>query len=306
MPGTFPAAPPALSGDLLSISRFLQSPTAIGRRLRDFRDLRFVSDQILTGRYRSSGGAVLVTQSEPFVNNRAVEAVAAGSEYPKSTDSYGAAIIAAVQKWGQAVELTDEEIIRSVFAGSVVDRKLRKTVNTVIKQVDQVTLAAVASAVTQTVAAASVWSGVGTANPFLDVQLAKSQIIGLNLGYNPDTVLMNDTKYAYFTANTVVSNMLRRETTDNPIYTGEVQTLAGLKVITSPNLPTSDVWVIDSTQLGGMADEVDGAPGYSVSDMGVQIQSQREANQDGWEMWGRRKTVPVVQEPGAAIRITGS
>jgi hypothetical protein len=66
------------------------------------------------------------------------------------------------------------------------------------------------------------------------------------------------------------------------------------------------VWVIDSTQLGGMADEVDGAPGYTVSDMAVQIQTEREADRDAWDMWGRRKTVPVVQEPGAAIRITGS
>jgi hypothetical protein len=28
------------------------------------------------------------------------------------------------------------------------------------------------------------------------------------------------------------------------------------------------------------------------------------AKRDGWDLWGRRITVPVVQEPGAAIRIT--
>jgi hypothetical protein len=307
MPGSFPAQPPTLSGDLLTISRFLQNPTAISRRLRDFRDLRFVSDQILTQRWRSSGGAVLVTQSEPFVNNRAVEAVAPGSEYPFSPQSYGTAVIAAVQKWGQGNFLTDEEIVRSVFLGGVVDRSLRKTVNSVIKQVDTVALAAVASAVTQTQAVTNgAWSVLGTANPFYDVQSAVAQIYGLNLGYNPDTILLNDTKFAQLTANTVVSNLLRRETTDNPIYTGQITTIAGLNIVRSPNLPTSDVWILDSTQLGGMADEVDGAPGYTVSDMAVQIQAEREEERDGWNLWGRRKTVPVVQEPGAAIRITGT
>lgn len=306
MPGTFPAGTPTLSGDLLSISRFLASPTAISRRLRDFRDLRFVSDQILTQRFRSSGGAVLVTQSEPFVNPRAVEAVAPGSEYPMSPTQLGTAVLAQVQKWGQATEVTDEEITRSVFGGTVVDRALRKTINTVIKQVDQVSLAAVASAVTQTQAAAAAWSSVATANPFLDVQLAKSKVLALNLGYKPDTILMGDTQFAYFTANNVVSNLLRREATDNPIYTGQIDRIAGLNIVVSPNLPTADVWVIDSQQLGGMADEVDGAPGYTVSDMAVQIQTEREADRDAWDMWGRRKTVPVIQEPGAAVRITGS
>lgn len=306
MPGANPAAPATLTGDLLTISRFLQSPELIRRRLRNFRDLRFISDQILTGRYRSAGGAVLYDQSESQLTDRAVQSVAPGAEYPYANVPDGTAALAQVSKWGQAIELTDEAILRNVRPGDELDRQLQKVVNTVIKQVDSVALSAVASAVTATQAAAAVWSNLSAANPFLDVQLAKAQVIGLNLGYVPDTVLMNDTSFAYFTANTVVSNMLKREDSNNPIYTGEVETLAGLTVAVSPNLPTSDVWVLDSTQLGGMADEQDNAPGYTVSDMAIQVASERIPRRDKWDLWGRRKTVPVVQEPGAAIRITGT
>jgi hypothetical protein len=306
MPGAYPASPPTLSGDLETINRLLQAPTYIKRRLRTFQELRFISDQILTGRYKSTGGAALYEQSEPILTDRAVQSVAAGSEYPYANLPTGTAAIAAVQKWGQAVFMSDEEIIRNVYAGDEVDRNLRKVVNTVIKQVDSVSLAAVAAAVTQTQAAAATWSTIATANPFLDAQLAVSQINALNLGYVADTILMNDTKYAYFTANNVVSNMLRREDQNNPIYTGKVPMLAGLKVVVSPNLPTSDVWVLDSTILGGMVDEADQAPGYSVDQMAIQVQSERKAKRDGWDMWGRRKTVPIVQEPGAAVRITGT
>jgi hypothetical protein len=47
----------------------------IRRRLRDYRDLRFISYQVLTGRLRSSGGGVLYEMSEPFLNDRPVESV---------------------------------------------------------------------------------------------------------------------------------------------------------------------------------------------------------------------------------------
>jgi hypothetical protein len=299
------APPPTLSGDTLSISRFLQSPTALQRRLRTFRDLRFVSDQILTGRFRSTGGAVLYEQSEPFVSDRAVEAVGAGSEYPYANLPSGTAAIAAIQKWGQKVKLTDEEIARNAFGGSAVDRALQKVVNSIIKQVDTITMSAVASAITATTGALVSWETVATATPLTDILLAKSKITELNLGYRPDTLLLSDKAYVYLMANEIVANLRQRETTSNPVYTGEIETIAGLTVLVTPNLPTpTTAIVLDSTQLGGMADEMDGAPGYSVADLAVQVKSIRKDTQDAWDLQGRRKTVPLVQEPGAGYEIT--
>ena len=37
-----------------------------------------------------------------------------------------------------------------------------------------------------------------------------------------------------------------------------------------------------------------------------QVQSIRKPEVDGWDLQGRRITVPVVQEPGAGIRITST
>ena len=305
MPNTFPAGPPSLTGDTVSISRFLQSPAALQRRLRNFRDLRFVADQLLTQRFRSQGGAVLYEMSEPFVSDRAVESVGAGSEYPYANLPTGTAAIAAIQKWGQKVLLTDEEIARNVYQGASADRALRKVVNSVIKQVDGLAMSAIASAVTQTSPAAAAWNG-GSAKFLQDVLLAKAVIVGLNLGYNPDTLAINDAQYAYLMSDTVITNALRRETTDNPVYTGEIERIAGLTIVVSPAIAANGAMVLDSTQLGGMADEVDGAPGYAVSDLAVQVKSIRLEGQDAWDLQGRRKTVPVVQEPGAAVKITGT
>jgi hypothetical protein len=306
MPGTFPAAAPTLSGDLLSISRFLQSPTAIARRLRDYHDLRFVADQLLTQRFRSQGGAVMYEMTEPFVSDRTVEAVDAGSEYPYANLPTGTGAVAAIQKWGQKVLLTDEEIARNVYAGAAVDRQLRKVVNSIIAQVDAIAMSAISSAVTATQAGTD-WSSLvaGVAQFLRDILKAKAKIYTLNLGYHPDTLVVNDNQYAFMMADPVITNAWRRETTDNPIYTGQVETIAGLNIIVSPAIVAGNAYVLDSNSLGGMADEVDGAPGYAVADLAVQVKSIRKDENDAWDLQGRRKTVPVVQEPGAAVKLTG-
>jgi hypothetical protein len=302
MPGTFPAAAPVLTGDSLAISRFLQNPTALQRRLRDYKDLRFVSDQILTGRFRSSGGAVLYEMSEPFVSDRTVGAVGAGSEYPYANLPTGTAAVAAIAKWGQKVMLTDEEIARNQYGGAAVDRSMRKVVNSIIAQVDAITMSAVQSALANT-ATLGIWTG-GTPKVLNDILAAKARVVARNLGYIPDTLVLSDAAYVAMMLDTVISNLWRRETTENPVYTGKVEMVAGLKVLVTPALTTTAL-VLDSTQLGGMADETDGAPGYAVADLAVQIKSIRKEGNDAWDLQGRRKTVPIVQEPGAGEEITG-
>jgi hypothetical protein len=302
MPLTPPA--PTLSGDLLTISRFLSTPAAIQRRLRDFRDLRFVSDRILTQRFRSTGGAVLYEQSEPFVTDRTVEAVGAGSEYPFANLPTGTAALAAIAKWGQKVRLTDEELARNVYGGAAIDRALRKVVNSIISQVDSITMSAVLAAIASQTTAGGVWSTSTTAVPLKAILTARSAIVQRNLGYNPDTVVVNDLGYLYLMTDVGLAALLKRETTDSPVYSGEIDRIAGMQIVVSPTIPSGQAVVLDSTQLGGMADEMDGAPGYSVADLAVQVKSIRLDANDAWDLQGRRKTVPVVQETGAAQLIT--
>ena len=190
MPVSYPPAPASLAGDLLTIHRLLQSPALIRRRLQTLSDMRFVADQILTQRFRTTGGAVLYEVSEPLFNEREIEAVAPGAEYPRDTPGTGEAATAAVSKWGQAVYLSDEAIKRNLYGGSEVDRALRKVVNTVIRKVDRVTIAAVASAVTQTQGASAGWEG-SSATMLRDIELAKAQVADLDMGYMTDTIMMS-------------------------------------------------------------------------------------------------------------------
>lgn len=298
---------PSLSGDTLTISRFLQSPAAIQRRLRDYTDLRFVADQILTQRFRSAGGAVLYEQSESQITDRTVEGVAPGSEYPYANTPSGTAALAAIVKWGQKVRLTDEEIARNMLGGAAVDRALKKVINSIIKQVDTIAMSAVASAAADT-GTAGIWDSatLATRKPLDDILLAIQRIEDRNQGYRPDTLVVSPKAYTYLMLNDGIAQLRQREVTNNPVYSGLIEQVAGLTVIKTPNLPViTSALVLDSQMLGGMADEVDGAPGYSVADLAVQIKSIRRDESDSWDLQGRRKTVPVVQESGAAEEITG-
>ena len=168
-------------------------------------------------------------------------------------------------------------------------------------------MSAITSAVTQTYDITSgggvAWSAV--APLFLrDVLRAKAVIVKLNLGYLPNVLALNDTQYAYLMSDDKFTNALQRETSTNPVYTGQIETVAGLTIVVSPSI--TDPIVADTNQLGGMADETDVSPGYAVSDMAIEVTSIRLQNRDGWDLQGRRLTVPIVQEPGAAIRLTNS
>lgn len=306
MPVSYPPAPPSLSNNLVTIHRLLSSPTLVQRRLRQISDLRFVGDRILTQRWRTSGGAVQYEISEPIQNTREVKAIAPGAEYPRDTPGIGTAAVAAVSKWGEAVFLSDESIKRSVYGGQVVDRALRKTINTIINKVDRLVIAAVAANVTATSSAIAGWENDSSARMYRDIELAAAQVIDLNDGYNPDSVLMSTEKYALLITDPNIASLRRREASDNPIYGGDIEMIGKYRIIhtASSNLPSDDVWVFDSDQLGGMADEAEQDPGYATTENNVQVQTLRVPERDGWDLMARRITVPVVSEPSAAIKIT--
>src|SRR5438309_3176929 len=112
MPYFYPPAAPTLSGDVESISRFLNSPTLIARRLRTLAEQRYIADSLLTGRFSVEGGAVLYETGETIFTSDSPRAVAPGAEYPLTTAQTGVASIAKTVKWGQDTKITDESIKR--------------------------------------------------------------------------------------------------------------------------------------------------------------------------------------------------
>ncbi len=303
MPLTYPPTNPTLAGDVLTISRFLNNPTAVTRRLRTLAENRFIADVLLSGRVE--GSSILYETDESIYTADAPEVVAPGAQYPRTLAPTGTAAVANPVKWGQEVPITDEEVGR--FRGQAVERNLAKIVNYLVYTVDTTALAVIASAVTQSVGATGVWDG-ATAAPLLDLLRAKATVRALNKGYDPNIAVVDDFAYAYIVGNMNVLATMARESGTTASMAGEVPVLAGLRILTTPNLPTAGTAIVlDSSALGSIGYERIPSPEYQGDPAnGVETLTRRNPlGNDEWLVRGRRPVVPFVQEPGAACKITG-
>jgi hypothetical protein len=305
---TYPPVQPTISGDSITISRFLNNPTLVARRLRTLAEQRFIADVLLSGRIATTSGSVLYETGETIYSDSAPKSVQPGAEYPLTAISTGAASLAKTVKWGNDAEVTDESIARQLFAP--VDKAMTKLVNQTVKTVDGIAMSAIHSAVTQNTAAIATWT-TGTPSILRDIARARGKIDALNQGYDPDYLIVDDATYANLVSDPAVAALLRRENATNPVYTGSFPVIDGLTVLRSPsmtNAGTSSAYalVVDSKALGSMVDENLGGPGYVNSDgVGIQAKTIREDKNDKWRLRCRRVTVPIVQEPAAGWKITG-
>lgn len=300
---TYPPAPPVVQGDSVLIHRLLNDPPSIARRVRLLAAQRFIADVLLPARFTAEGGSVTWEGFESLYTDRVPESIRPGREYPLTSFGIGPVQVATVQKWGQDVPVTDEAIKR--LKRNPVDRAFEKLVNQMVKTVDSLALSVIASQVTQATPAAAAWTTATAKQIFLDVAKAKQSVLDLNEGLEPDTVVVSGMAWVAAMAEFADKGYLPRDTTA-PVTTGQFPVIDGMRWLTSTNLPfTSSALVLDSNQLGGMADEDLGGPGYVSAQNGIETKSIRQDNDDEYRLRARRITVPIVIEPRAAFRITG-
>ena len=305
---TYPAPPATVvGGDTLEIHRLLKTPTLIARRLSTLLAQRYIADVLLTGRFTAQGGSILYETGEPIFTDDDPEAVAPGAGYPLTQTSEGDLVAAATKKWGQDTKVTDESIAR--LGINPVDRAFTKLVNQSVRFVDSAALGVIASKITQTF---DVTAGGGpgawtTGDAIVEgVLQAKAKVTGLDEGYDPNVIALNDLQWAKAIGRLIKSGLLPREA-GNPVNTGVWPEALGLTWLKSNHTPSSNPLLVDNTQLGGMADENLGGPGYIRSGgVGVETKAIRDDDSDSYKLRARRVTVPVVLEPNAGITITNT
>jgi hypothetical protein len=303
MPTSFPPAGPTISGQNITVNRLVNSPVLVYRLLRTLVQQRLVGDKILSGRVDLTGsGSAVYEIAESIFSDLPPEIVDALAEYPLTTDTPGTIAVASTAKWGLATEISDELIARERM--DLVMRKLIKLANKIAFQFDALALSAINSAVTQTQAAVAAWN-TGTADPLADVLLAAAQVDTLNQGYVVDTVLLTPTKWANLVSSAKILDRAPREGQDNLVLTGNLVRIAGLDIWKTTNMPSGvNGMVADSTMLGSVAFENLGG-GYQGAAGDVESKTIRLEEQDGYKVQARKVAVPMVQEPGAAVKLTG-
>jgi hypothetical protein len=304
MPTTYSPQPPTINGQLLTVDRRINNPVMIQRALRTLVQQRLVGDKILTQKVDLTGtGAANYEVSEAIMVDDAAEAIDDLMEYPLTGDQSAVSAIASSVRWGLGIRISDALVARNRV--DAFNRRMIKLANRIAFGFDALVLSAVATAVAQTSPATAAWSAT-TADPFADITLAAAVSDTLNQGYEIDTVLATPTRWARLIAAAKIIDRAPRESDNSLLLTGRLASVAGLTILKTTNMPSGvNVMVLDSKVLGTIGWE-DLGGGYMGSADDVQSKRIRLDSNDGWQINARRVGVPMVQEPGAAVVITGT
>lgn len=295
MPTTYPPAPPTIDGQgRITVEQFLKNPTRVQRVIADLTAERFLAERIF-GNGPAVGGAVIydqLTGSDNLYTDRDVQAIEPGSEFPLTDVGELAPKVAAVSKWGGAGIITYEESRRD--ARDVLNRRLTRIRNTIVRKIDTVAIAALNAAPING-AVGTDWSDPTGRDAIGDIARATNKIDNQDLGYSADTVLINPTQeLELFLDSSIRSALPKENSASNPIASGRLQGLMGLTWYASNRVPLGTAYVLASTQAGTLHDEM---PLYSR----VVDQPDRER----YLVQAARVTVPVVTDPLAVYRLTG-
>lgn len=314
---TYPAPAPSYDGDVATIHRTLKEPATVARRVQQLSDRRFIADFLLQERLQVAGGAITYESGEDLGTTGNPRAVAPGASYPLVSVTGGTPSVAKTTKWGQDAIITDEAIARQKVAP--VNRALTKLVNQNVMYIDSIAISAILSAVTgagHTREVANPWPNADAEQILLDVMLTVAAQRQLELGIDPDTVVLDDVTYAYVIAKFVAAGYLPREGAGNAVTTADFPTVRGMTWVPSGHLQPGTVGVFDRDLLGGMADEDLQSPGYARATAAtggpartlapVETKSIRDEDNDRYKVRARRVTVPVVLEPLAGYLLTGT
>lgn len=304
---TYPAPPATTDGENIDVHHLLRTPSVLARRIRGLLDRRYIADALLTARYTAVGGVILYETGEESESDSDPEAIQPGGAYPLTGLTPGEIEAAKTTKWGQDAVVTDESISR--LGIDPVNRGFAKLVNRSVKFVDSAALGVIASKVTATFNATGSGNGGAWTSGEAIIQgalMAKQQVIDLEEGFDPNAIVLTGTQWAKAMALFVKAGILPREGA-NPVVNGTWPNVLDLTWMTSPHVPATDPIILDTEQLGGMADEELGGPGYSrAGGVGVETKSIRDDDNDRYKLRARRVTVPVVREPQAGVKITNT
>lgn len=303
---TFSPTSPTVNGTKVTVDYLVNNPELIQRVLRSLVQKRLIGARFLTGRVDVTGsGAAIFETGESIFANDVAEVIDELAEYPMTDDGNPALSVFTVDKYGLATDVPDAMIRRNRI--DVLARKLVKMANRIVYGFDSRCLSLIASGITQTQAVAAAWNAAG-ADQLLDVLLAGAVVDGLDEGFEINAIAMKPVAWARLVAATKILDHAPREGASNPILTGKMVSFAGLDIYKTNSMPAGvEVLLADTLQLGSIMWEDQGG-GYqgSAGDVdGVQSKVFRLEKQDGVRIQVRKVQEPVLQEPGAGIKLTG-
>lgn len=289
------------SAQPVTVNALIENPRVIAERIVRVLDNQFAMDRVLRNEGKATGGAVAFRVSSGLYADSPSEIVEEFGEIPVVPVSVGDLQSAPVRKRALSVLISRE--MRERNAIGRVDNQITRLRNTIVRDIDGAFVNTLRTTVTQTRAATAAWSG-GTATIRKDINAARRIVktnaaagAGSYSGYEPDTLLLspvaeenllNSSEFIALIFGSVnPSNISSLADAPNGIL--------GLRPIVTVGMPDNEAIVVESKTVGGYADEFP----LEVTEL-----YEWRPNQT-WRADASRSTVGFIDQPGAAVRITG-
>lgn len=280
---------------------FLKSPTLIARRFGEILQAQqFLGLFLLQGRWTITGGAIGVPINEVIRAQRGAEIVAPGGEYkltPMSQEEYE---FYSAMKEGLATEVTDEQVGR--LLRQPIDDAFTFLQTELVFSANDAALGAIASSITNTVAAGGLWTT--GKQVYKDALRVKARVRKQKLGYDVDTVILPGELYAEVIPE--LMDILPKDSAQ--ALTDGFPSIGGLTWLSDDGDDVADPLFLDRRRLGGIAREQIPSPEYRPigGDTGVEIAPIREPKADKTRLQARNVHVPIVTNPLAGFYLTGT
>lgn len=287
----YPAGAPSTSGPLLTVNRMLKSPTFLAKRIVT-PNTNFLSDLLFRPGTTESGAVIY---SEGSIDNiyparGDVQQIEPGAAYPMVDVDETGDKVALSTKHGAGFYVYDESRRRN--ATDVVAKGNMKVRNALLRQ-DAARCLAAFDAKVPTVNSLGAW----TSPKFWkqDLMRGKSAIKGLQLGFAPDSVIISPNTETELLLLDELQNLLPREDASrNPLYNASLTGLLSLNWIVN-EFADDDKAILLQTKVTGV----------NIVEKPFSVEVVREGTRGRDVVLADKWGVPIIDEPGSALVITG-
>lgn len=301
--------------EAIAANAILADPALLAERLAELNLNRFLGDALLKGRAVAGSLTVAYTQNTELFPADESEHIEPGAAIPMTAITHGTAIAERITKTGIAAEVPREEV--QMLAINPIDRALRRIMNRMYVDWDRLIMERITAGLAhaQTVAGAAWTTGdrIDRAEHFmLNIGQAVDLLNDAEGGYTPDALIISRDLYRKVVANPE----LRRQMSYDLDVDGKI--IDGTLRIDEYNLAIHkaragsfpDPVVYDSELYGSIvsAPSSDGE-GYDGLQITTRYYDAAEQSPGGGAEITRisvlREKLPIIQEPKAAVKLTG-
>lgn len=285
----------------MTIEQLLKQPMVVSQRLRDINDYGYIMDTVLRpGPSLSDTGAIRVMRTEDiFPDGNPVE-IPEGAEYPIVGPTERDFFEARVRKYGFKMRITEEA--QNWSLADEVNKNLKKMSNGLIQFFDSLFLSAILNETAiRTIPAGDTWTP-DYSHINRDFAAAKKLVRFTTgpagdflTGFNATDVLVSSDNSDVFEINDTILQAFRGDVAgDAPMFKGFSGQLWGLNVLHSPHVPDDIAIFLQRNDLGFISDATPAEAKLLPFDEST----------DCWWLKARRRSVPVIDEPLAAVIMT--